>query len=462
MDLYKARVVEPLSFLSSEERRARIREAGFNLYRLDSRAVTIDLLTDSGTCALSTDQAAAMMHGDESYAGSQSFRRFEAVVRETFGFPFLLPTHQGRAAERLLMECLLTPGDYVPGNYHFETTRANMLDFGARPVDFPSDAFWDFSSPSPFKGNVDVDELSRFLTANRDLHIPFLLVTITNNTCGDQPVSLSNLEGVAQLAGQHGIPLYLDACRFAQNAWFIQQREPGYQDHSIPSIVRDMFALADGCIFSAKKDGLAHMGGFLATRSATVAAHAEEVLLLREGYVTYGGITGRDLEIISTGLGEVLTEEHLQERAASTEYLLDRLLERDVPALQPAGGHAVYLDVARILPHLCADDMPAQAFAIELYIEHGIRSTRIALHKPTKWGRGAMEFVRLALPARVYTRSHLDYVANAVSQVMRRSLESPLPGLRVAHAPKLLSGFLARYEMAAIHSGPVASGSIAG
>lgn len=447
MESYRARVVEALPRSSPEERRSLIEQADFNLYRVDSAAVTIDLLTDSGLCALSADQLAAMMRADESYAGSASYQRFETVIRELFGLPHIVPTHQGRAAERLLIQCLAQPGDLVPGNMHFDTTRGNLTSLGVKSVDLPDESFWKFDRPLPFKGNMDADALEDLLSSPKRPRIPFVLLTITNNLCGDQPVSLQNIRRVSGIANAHGVPLYLDACRFAQNAWFVKEREREYAHATLESITHAMFGLADGCIFSAKKDGLAHMGGFLATRSKTVADRARELLLLQEGYTTYGGIAGRDLEAISVGLREAVTDTYLADRIGNTECLFRRLVGLGLPALQPAGGHAVYLDASRMLPHLCPEDHPAQAFAVELFIEAGIRTTRLCLNKASSPDDGSsVELLRMAIPARVYTRSQLDYVAEGVRSVFVRSNE--LQGLRLLEAPALLGGFLARYQRA--------------
>lgn len=447
MESYRARVVEALPISDPEQRRSLIEEADFNLYRLSSTAVTIDLLTDSGLCALSAEQLAAMMRADESYAGSASYQRFESAIRDVFGFPNIVPTHQGRAAERLLIQCLARPGDLVPGNMHFDTMRANLTNLGVEPVDLPDETFWDFDRPLPFKGNMDADALERLLAGPMRSRIPFVLLTVTNNLCGDQPVSLQNIRQVSGIARKHGVPLYLDACRFAQNAWFVREREEGFADTAVRSILDIMFKLADGCIFSAKKEGLAHMGGLLATRSKTVADRARELLVLQEGYTTYGGITGRDLDAIAVGVREAVTDIYLADRVGITDYLFRRLVELGLPALQPAGGHAVYLDACRMLPHLSPDDYPAQVFAVELFVEAGIRTTRLCLKKPRNLDGGSnVELLRLAIPARVYTRSQLDYVARAVGAVFVRANE--LQGLRLLEAPALLGGFLARYQRA--------------
>ncbi len=438
------RVVEPIRNTSRVQREALLIKADFNLYQIDSEYVSIDLLTDSGTCAMSSAQMSAMMRGDESYAGSSSYRRLEAMVQETFGFEHVVPTHQGRAAERLLLECLARSGSIVPSNMHFETTRGNCLSLGVDPVDLPHASFWNFESSDKFKGNMDCDALEELLISPDADRIPFVFLTITNNLCGDQPVSMENIRRVHEIASRYNKPLYLDACRFAQNAWFIQTREDGYKQTPIKSIVREMFSYADGCIFSAKKDALAQIGGFFATRSLTVATCAREHLVLYEGFITYGGMTGRDMEIISVGLVEGLDDDYLRYRMETTGYLFDRLREYAIPVLSPAGGHAAYLDASRMLPHLSARDNPGQALAVELYTQSGIRTTRIVLnpsHGPASDQH--IELLRLALPSRVYSTKHLDFVAASVANVASRALS--IPGLRSVSAPRLLSGFLAKY-----------------
>ncbi len=447
MEPYRVRVVEPIRQTLRAQREALLIGADFNLYRIDSDFVRIDLLTDSGTCALSSAQQAAMMQGDESYAGSSSYRRFESAVRETFGFEYVVPTHQGRAAERLLLTCLAKPGSLVPSNTLFETTRANCIALGIEPVDFPAEEFWDFESPASFKGNMDCAALEELLSGDNGKRVPFVLLTITNNLCGDQPVSMANIREVRQVASRYGKPLYLDACRFAQNAWFIHTGEPGYRSKSIKSIVHEMFSYADGCLFSAKKDALAQMGGLFATRTPEVACCAHEQLLLSEGFVTYGGMTGRDMESIVVGLSEVLDDDYLDYRMETTRYLFNRLQERSVPVLCPSGGHAVYVDAARMLAHLRPEENPGQALAVELYRAAGIRTTRIVLKPEYGVARGRnIEFVRLALPSRVYTTRHLDFVAASLADVAAQA--SSIEGLHVASAPSLLSGFLAKYKQA--------------
>jgi len=449
MEPYKVRVVEPLRWTTRDEREAALRKARFNLYALDADDVLIDLLTDSGTCAVSRDQMAAMMQGDESYAGSASFRRMEQTIRELFGYEFVLPTHQGRAAERLLIAALAPAGSLVPSNTLFDTTRANCVDHGVEPIDFPCAEFWDFDAVTPFKGNTDLASLEALLRGPEAARVPFVLVTITSNVCADLPVSMANLRATSELAHRCGKPLYLDACRFAQNAWYIQRFEPGYRDHSIAAIVREIFSLADGCIVSAKKDAMAQIGGFLALRNEEAARAARQRLVLAEGFLTYGGITGRDMEAIATGLREGIDEAHLSCRMETTAYLHDRLCERGIPVLSPAGGHAVYLRADQMLPHLSLDEVPGHALAVELYREGGIRSTRMALAPQSGPFAGKrLEMTRLAIPNRVYTRRHLDYAVACLVRIAQRA--GTVTGMRLVRQPALLGGFMAEYEPAGV------------
>jgi tyrosine phenol-lyase len=453
MEPYRVRVVEPIRQTTRARRERLLAEADFNLYRIDSEYVLIDLLTDSGMCAISATQLGAMMQGDESYAGSSSFRRFESAVQEIFGFDQVVPTHQGRAAERLLFECLARPGSIVPSNTHFETTRANCTASGSAPVDLSAENFWDFEKPESFKGNMDCGALQELLSGPDGARVAFVLLTITNNMCGDQPVSMANIRQVREIASRHNKPLYLDACRYAQNAWFIQAEEPGYRTEPITRIVREMFSYADGCIFSAKKDALAQIGGFFATRSRDTAACAREQLLLSEGYITYGGMTGRDMDAIAVGLIEGLDVDYLSHRIRSTRYLFDRLREFSIPVLCPSGGHAVYIDAMRLLPHLTANENPGQALAVEIYAADGIRTTRIVMNPTHGIAQGRhIELVRLALPSRVYSTQHLDHVAASVASVARRA--SSITGLHVVSAPRLLGGFLAKYKPASTTANP--------
>jgi tryptophanase len=439
---FRAKAIEPIRQRTRAEREAALARAHLNLYHLRSEDVTIDLLTDSGTCAMSATQWAALLSGDEAYAGSRSFERFETVVRELFGFEHILPVHQGRPAERLMIGALCSAGDTVPANTHFQTTRGNFESFRVRPVDLPSPEFWRFAEPLPFKGNMDTAALERFLGTAGRTKVPLVLLTLTNNTCADQPVSIENIRTVRGIAAKHGVPLYLDACRFAENAWLVREREPGFAHASIREIVKEMFSYADGCIFSAKKDGLAHTGGFFATRSELVAERASEQLLLAEGFLTYGGMTGRDLETIAIGLEEVLEEDYLRYRIETTAYLAGRLSAENVPVVQPPGGHAVYLDVAQIAGHLSREKNPGQTLAVEIYREGGVRSVRMELAPGREAARQEpVELVRLALPARVYSRNHLDYAARVVGNVLRRA--GALRGVRSICSPSLTGGFRA-------------------
>jgi tyrosine phenol-lyase len=444
---FRIKAVEPIRRTTRAEREAALERAYFNLFQLDADQVLIDLLTDSGTAALSAAQWGALLQGDESYAGSSSFKRFHTAVKETFGFAHILPVHQGRAAERLMIGAMCMAGDSVPANTHFETTRANLQAFGVNAVDLPSPEFWEFGADHPFKGNLDTVALEKFLKQEGRGKVPFVLLTLTNNTCADQPVSMQNIREIREMASSSGVPLYFDACRFAQNAWFIQKRESGYASVGIRDIVQEMFSYADGCIFSAKKDALAHIGGFFATRSERIAERAGEQLHLAEGFRTYGGITGRDLETIAVGLGEALDEEYLRYRMETTHYLAERLEMEGVPVIRPSGGHAVYLNARDILGHLRPEENPGQALAVELYREGGVRTVRLALKPgPEARRQERVEMVRLALPSRVYTRNHLDFAARVAGNVVRRA--GRIAGLRTISEPALLGGFLACYERA--------------
>ena len=438
----------PLRFLTEEERRARIREAGYNLFNLHADDVLIDLLTDSGTGAMSRDQWAAIQHGDESYAGSPSWFLFLEAVQELFPFPHVIPTHQGRAAERILFGVLGGPGKVVPNNTHFDTTRANVEFTGAEAVDLPIPEGREPRSRHPFKGNVDLGALERLL-AERAADVPVVLVTVTNNSGGGQPVSLENLRGVRALCDRFGVPLFLDACRFAENAWFIRMREPGQADRPVPEIVREMASLADGMTMSAKKDPLANIGGWLAMRDGDLAERCRNLLILTEGFPTYGGLAGRDLEAIAQGLRECVDEHYLRYRVRSVEYLAEALLAAGVPIVEPPGGHAVYLDARALLPHVPPLAYPGQSLAVALYLAGGIRSCEIGT---VMFGRrpdgteepAAMDLVRLAIPRRVYTQSHIDYVIEVVTAVAERAAE--LPGYRIVEQPPQLRHFTARFE----------------
>lgn len=448
---FRIKSVEPIRMTTRQEREAKLREAGYNPFLLRADDVLIDLLTDSGTSAMSSEQWAAVMRGDESYAGARSFYRFEETVRDIFGFPHVLPTHQGRAAERILFSTVCRAGDVVPNNTHFDTTRANVEFTGARAVDLVIREGLVPSSRHPFKGNLDVDRLRALIAEVGRERIPLCMVTVTNNSGGGQPVSMANLREVSGVCREHGIPLYLDACRFAENAYFIKLREEGYADRAPIDIAREMFSLADGCTMSAKKDGLANIGGFLATNDDRLARQETDLLILTEGFPTYGGLAGRDLEAIAVGLREALEEDYLRYRITSTTYLGEHVARAGVPIVQPPGGHAIYLDAAAFFPHVRALELPGQALVVELYREAGIRAVEIGT---VMFGRrdpatgeespAPMELVRLAIPRRAYTQSHVDYVVEAVLNVWER--REAVAGYRFLEQAPYLRHFTARFE----------------
>jgi tyrosine phenol-lyase len=424
---FRIKSVEPLRMTTEAERRRKISDAHHNVFLLKSDDVIIDLLTDSGTGAMSTEQWAAIMRGDESYAGSPSFYRFEQAVQDLMGFPFVIPTHQGRAAEHILFAVMCKKSDVVPSNTHFDTTRANIEFPGAVALDLPCPESKDTASMFPFKGNMDVAGLKEaFKTYGRE-RIPLVMITLTNNSGGGQPASLANIREVAAVCREHQTPFYLDACRIAENSYFIKLREKAYADRPVKEIVREICSLADGCTMSAKKDGLANIGGFLATRNPDVARREKDLLILTEGFPTYGGLAGRDLDAIAQGLKEVVEEDYLHYRIVSTRYLGEHLTQNGVPILQPPGGHAIYLDAARFAPHLKPLDLPGIAICVDLYLLGGLRTVEIGTamfgRRDLKTGEehaGPKELVRLALPRRVYTQSHIDYVIEVVSECYRR------------------------------------------
>jgi tyrosine phenol-lyase len=444
---FRIKSVESVKFTTREQRQAALAEAGFNVFRLHAEDVLIDLLTDSGTGAMSSAQWGALMQGDESYAGSRSFYRFRDVVQDLTGFAHIIPTHQGRAAERILFHSILKPGDVVPNNNHFDTTRANVEVEEAEARDLVIAEGRVPSLDHPFKGNIDIRALDETLA--RDGHrVPLVMVTVTNNTGGGQPVSLANLKEVRALCDRYRKPFFLDACRFAENSYFVKTREEGQGGRSPRDIAREMFRLADGCTMSAKKDGLANIGGFLALNDDQWAERARNLLILTEGFPTYGGLAGYDLEAIARGLEEVLEEPYLRYRIRSIEYLAEKLVAAGVPIIRPAGGHAVYIDARALLPQVPPLQYPGIALANALYVEAGIRGVEIGtvmfgLHADGSEMPGAMDLVRLAIPRRVYTQSHVDYVAEAVIEVARS--RDRLRGYRIVAAPKLLRHFTATF-----------------
>ena len=448
---FRVKIVEPIKLTTRDEREGHLRNAAYNLFLLKAENVIIDLLTDSGTAAMSAEQWSALMRGDESYAGSRSFYRFEEAVRDIFGFEHVIPMHQGRAAERILFSVMCKKGSLVPNNTNFDTTRANIEYLGAEAVDLPIKEFYQPAANHPFKGNMDTAALAHFIERVGKERIPLVMLTVTNNSGGGQPVSLANIREVKAICSHYGLPLYLDACRFAENAYFIKLREDGYANKSVKAIAREMFALADGCTMSAKKDGLANIGGFLCTNDDQLAQQEKDLLILTEGFPTYGGLAGRDLEAIAVGLEEILHEDYLQYRFASIRYLGEHISSAGVPIVQPPGGHAIYIDAKAMLPHIPPLQYPGQALAIELYREAGIRSCEIGsvMHaerhtESSEEIPSAMDLVRLAIPHRVYTQSHIDYVVEAILQVYER--RAAISGYRIISQPKFLRHFTAQFE----------------
>ena len=443
---FRIKTVEPIRQTTREEREALLSEAGYNLFLLRAEDVLIDLLTDSGTGAMSSGQWAGMMLGDESYAGAKSFYKFEAAARRITGFKHIIPTHQGRAAERILFGSLLRPGDVVANNTHFDTTRANVEYRHAEARDIPTPEGRDPARILPFKGDIDLDALERTLTKHAG-HAPLAMITVTNNSGGGQPVSMANIRAAGEICRRHGVLFFLDACRFAENAWFIKTREEGYADRTPLEIAQEMFSYADGCTMSAKKDGMANIGGFLALNDDALAQRCKNMLILTEGFPTYGGLAGYDLEAIAVGLEEVLHEDYLQYRIRSVAYLGDILTANGVPIVQPPGGHAVYIDARAMLPHVPQGEYPAWALALVLYLEGGIRSVEIGSvmfgHQPDGSEKpAAMELVRMAFPRRVYTQSHVDYLAEVILYV--NTMKERIRGVRLVEAPETLRHFTAR------------------
>ena len=451
LEPFRIKVVEPIKMTTRAQRQELLARANYNVFLLRAEDVYIDLLTDSGTTAMSDNQWAGLMVGDESYAGCKNFVHLEETIQHIFGFKYFMPTHQGRAAENILFSVTLKPGQLVPSNMHFDTTLGNIQARGGKAVNLLIDEGLDPASQHPFKGNMDLEKLSNFIAQTRPENIPLGMLTITNNSGGGQPVSLENIRQTARILHDHGIPLFIDACRYAENAYFIQQREPGYASKSTLEIAQEIFGHADGCTMSGKKDALVNIGGFLAMNDETIYQRASTELILREGFLTYGGLAGRDLEAMARGLWEGLDQDYLTYRIGQTRYLGERLLEEGVPIIEPPGGHAIYLDARRFLPHIPQPEFPALALANALYVQGGIRGVEIGsvmfAHKDETTGEvtyPALELVRLALPRRVYTRRHLDYVVETI--VALKAKRQDLRGYRIVYEAPYLRHFTAQFE----------------
>ncbi len=448
---FRIKVTEAIRLIPQEEREAKLKEAGYNLFALKAEDIFIDLLTDSGTGAMSQEQWAALMRGDESYAGARSYHRLKAAVEDIFGFKYFVPTHQGRAAENILSACLVKPNLWVPSNMHFDTTYANIRARGGHPANLVIDEAIDPANPHPFKGNMDIAKLKAFIAKHGREKIPFGMITVTNNAGGGQPVSMENIKQVADAYHEAGIPFFIDAARYAENCYFIQQREPGYRHRSVKDIAREMFSFADGMCMSAKKDAIVNIGGLLCVNDEKLFQHIKNELILREGFPTYGGLAGRDLDAMAVGLYEGLDEDYLRYRLGQVAYLAARLNEAGIPIIQPPGGHGVYINAGALFPHIPHSKFPAQALAVELYREGGIRGVEIGSvmfawldPETNQWHYPALELLRLAIPRRTYTQSHLDYVAECLAAIKARA--DTVRGYQLIYAPELLRHFTARFE----------------
>lgn len=447
---FKIKSVEPIRFTTREERETLLKEAGYNPFMLHSDDVLIDLLTDSGTSAMSSKQWAGIMEGDEAYAGSKSFYRFEAVVRSIIQMKHIIPTHQGRAAEKILFSIVGGPGKYFPNNTHFDTTRANIEFTGSEAVDLLNEIGKHPEIRADFKGNMDIDKLEAFIKEKGPDNIPLCMITVTNNSGGGQPVSMQNIKDTKAVCKKYGIPLFIDACRFAENAYFIKLREKGYENKTPLEIAQEMFSYADGVTMSAKKDALVNIGGFLALNDDELAMKCRNLLIVTEGFPTYGGLAGRDLEAVAQGLLEVLDEHYLQYRIRSVEYLGEKLIAAGVPIIEPPGGHAIYIDAKRFTPHIPPEQYPGQSIVCELYIEGGVRAVEIGSVMFGKYDNNGklipamMELVRLAMPRRVYTQSHVDYLIEVISEVYNRRKD--LKGYKITYEAPILRHFTAKFE----------------
>ncbi len=447
---FRIKAVETIPITTREYREKKLAEAHYNLFYLRSDDVTIDLLTDSGTTAMSSKQWAAIMDSDEAYAGSKSYYKFEDVVKEITGFKNVVPTHQGRAAERILFSIVAGRGKIIPSNTHFDTTRVNIEYTGAEAIDLPTSIGLQTDVVADFKGNMDLERLEDTLKAYGPGKIPMVMMTVTNNSGGGQPVSMDNIRQASELSHRYGIPFFIDCCRFAENAYFIKQREKGYENKSILEISKEMFSYADGCIMSAKKDGMSNTGGFIATNIDAIADKAKVILIVTEGFLTYGGMARRDLEALAIGFKEALDEKYLEYRVGQVKYLGDLLLSSGVPILVPTGGHAVYLDALRFAPHIPPEQFPGQSIACEIYLEGGVRTVEIGSlmfgksNEKSNFVKGKMELVRLAIPRRVYTKSHIEYVAEIVSAVYNS--REKLRGMKITWEAPYLRHFTAHLE----------------
>jgi len=448
---FRIKMVEPIQLIPKIARQEAMIKAGYNLFAVPAKDVYIDLLTDSGTGAMSQEQWASIMLGDESYAGARSFFKLKAVMEEIFGFQYFVPTHQGRAAENILASLLVKPGSFIPSNMHFDTTEGNLRAVGGRPVNLVNEDAFDISIKAPFKGNMDVNKLEAFIIEKKPENIPFGCITITNNAGGGQPVSFANIKEVADIYKKYNIPFFIDSCRFAENCYFIKQREPGFENHSPLQIAKMIFALADGAWMSAKKDAIVNIGGFLAVNDASLFQEISNALILREGFPTYGGLAGRDLEALATGLMEGLEESYLAYRTGQTAYLAEKIMEKGAAIIEPPGGHAVYLDAGSILPHIPQSEFPGQALTAALYLEGGIRGVEIGsvMFAYPDPDTGVMihpqlELVRLALPRRVYTQTHLDYVADTIGTIINN--RDTIRGYKITYQPALMRHFTCKFE----------------
>ncbi|HMU42941.1 MAG TPA: tryptophanase [Ignavibacteriaceae bacterium] len=447
---FKIKSVEPIKFTNRSEREALLKEAGYNPFMLHAENILIDLLTDSGTSAMSAKQWAGIMDGDESYAGSKSFYRFEAAVKKITGMKFIIPTHQGRAAEKILFSIVGGKGKYIPNNTHFDTTRANIEFSGAEAVDLLNEVGKHPEMRADFKGNMDVEKLEFFIQKVGAENIPLCMITITNNSGGGQPVSMQNIRETKQVCKKYNIPLFIDACRFAENAWFIKKREKGYENKTPLEIAQEIFSYADGVTMSAKKDALVNIGGFLAMNDEELSMKSRNLLIVTEGFPTYGGLAGRDLEAVAQGLEEILDEHYLEYRIRSVEYLGEKLVNAGVPIIEPPGGHAIYIDAKRFLPDIPADQYPGQSIVCELYLEGGVRAVEIGSVMFGKYDENKklipamMELVRLAIPRRVYTQSHIDYLTEIIIEVFKN--RNKLRGYKIIYEAPMLRHFTAMFR----------------